>query len=212
MFTCNPFQENTYLVYEEGGCAILIDPGMYTSQERLAVEAFVQAHRLSVTHVLLTHAHIDHILGIRWAVEKWNIPLHYHEKEEEIISHAHVWAQMLGISYEPPPPATGYLREGQTFSVGNMTWEVIHTPGHAPGHVIFWCPTEGEAIVGDLIFAGSIGNYQLPGADYKTLMQSISQKLLPLGDHVRLWPGHGPQTSILQEKTTNPFLLSPYHP
>ncbi|MGQ9863529.1 MAG: MBL fold metallo-hydrolase [Bacteroidia bacterium] len=207
-FTFNPFQENTYLIYDSGGAAILIDPGMHAPQERLALQTFIEEQGLFLTQVLLTHAHIDHILGVRWAVEKWDVPLYYHEREAETLAHAPMWAEMLGIPYQPVPPCAGYLQEGQTFCVGNMAWEVIHTPGHAPGHVIFWCASTGDAIVGDLIFAGSIGNYHLPGADYETLMQSLFQKLLPLGDHVRLWPGHGPQTSIFQEKTANPFLVS----
>ena len=203
-FICNPYEENTYLI-AEGRAAWVIDPGFYTSSEREAFFEVVEAEGLDLRAVYLTHAHIDHILGVRWVVERFGVPLYYHEAEEVVYAHAGEWAGMMGLRYEAGPKATAYVGEGELDWEG-LKVQVLHVPGHSPGSVAYYFPQAGKVLSGDVLFAGGIGNYHLPLASYEELMRSIVEKLLPLGEAVEVWPGHGPATTIGAEKVSNPFL------
>ncbi len=203
-FVCNPYQENTYLI-AAGNSAWVIDPGFYTSSEKQKFLEILEAERLHLKAIYLTHAHIDHILGVRWVLDRFEVPLYYHEAEEGIYQHGAEWAGMMGLMYEPGPRATAYVGEGTMDWEGLMV-QVIEVPGHSPGSVAYYFPQAEKVVSGDVLFAGGIGNYHLPLADYETLMRSITKKLLPLGETVEVWPGHGPSTTIRTEKVSNPFL------
>ncbi len=201
---CNPYEENTYLV-ASGNKAWVIDPGFYSAPEKQKFLELLEAEHLELIAIYLTHAHIDHILGVRWVVERFGVPLYYHEAEEVIYRHAEEWAGMMGLIYEPGPAPAAYISEGEIW------WEeiqvqILEVPGHSPGSVAYYFPQADKVVSGDVLFAGGIGNYHLPLADYKTLMRSIADRLLPLGDRVEVWPGHGPATTIGAEKVSNPFL------
>jgi len=203
-FVCNPYAENTYLI-AAAQVAWLIDPGFYNSDEKKHFLSVLETERLTLRAIYLTHAHIDHILGVRWVVEQFRVPLYYHAAEEVVYRHAGEWAMMMGLRYEEGPSATDYVEEGEVLW-GDMLVQVLHVPGHSPGSVAYYFPQAGMVFSGDVLFAGGIGNYHLPLADYETLMRSITEKLLPLGEAVEVWPGHGPSTTIGTEKVSNPFL------
>jgi len=203
-FTCNPYEENTYLV-ASGNKAWLIDPGFYSPEEKQNFLEFLEGECLELMAIYLTHAHIDHILGVRWVVDRFSVPLYYHAAEEVIYRHAGEWAGMMGLVYEPGPAPAAYISEGEIWWEG-VRVQVLEVPGHSPGSVAYYFPQVEKVVSGDVLFAGGIGNYHLPLADYETLMRSIVDRLLPLGDGVEVWPGHGPATTIGAEKVSNPFL------
>ena len=203
-FVCNPYEENTYLV-ASGNEAWVIDPGFYTHTERQKFLEVLEAEGLRLAAIYLTHAHIDHILGVRWVVDRFGVPLYYHEAEAVVYRHAAQWAGMMGLEYEAGPEATAYVGAGELWW-GEMRVQVLEVPGHSPGSVAYYFPQAKKVVSGDVLFAGGIGNYHLPLADYKTLMRSIVGRLIPLGDAVEVWPGHGPTTTIGAEKVSNPFL------
>lgn len=203
-FVCNPYAENTYLI-AAGQEAWLIDPGFYTHSEKQHFLEVLEREGLELRAIYLTHAHIDHVLGVRWVVERFGVPLYYHAAEEVVYRHAGEWAMMMGLQYEEGPEATAYVEEGELVW-GDLLVQVRHMPGHSPGSVAYYFPKVEQVFSGDVLFAAGIGNYHLPLADYETLMRSIVEKLLPLGEVVEVWPGHGPSTTIGTEKVSNPFL------
>jgi hydroxyacylglutathione hydrolase len=203
-FVCNPYAENTYLI-AAGRESWLIDPGFYTHSEKQHFLEVLEREGLELRAIYLTHAHIDHVLGVRWVVERFGVPLYYHAAEEVVYRHAGEWAMMMGLQYEEGPEATAYVEEGELVW-GDLLVQVRHVPGHSPGSVAYYFPKVERVFSGDVLFAAGIGNYHLPLADYETLMRSIVEKLLPLGEVVEVWPGHGPSTTIGTEKVSNPFL------
>jgi hydroxyacylglutathione hydrolase len=200
-FTGGEFGENGYVV----NCpvtrrGVLVDPGA-------AVDAMLQAVRtdeIEITAILLTHAHIDHIDGVARAKRETGAPVLLHPDDEILYTQAPLQAQMFGVHLERPPPLDDYLRAGDVIRFGQSEMTVRHTPGHAPGHVIL--VADGAAIVGDCVFAGSIGRSDLPGGDFQTLMASIRREILALPDETILYPGHGPETTVGHERVANPFL------
>ncbi|MCX7606562.1 MAG: MBL fold metallo-hydrolase [Bacteroidia bacterium] len=204
--TVNPYQENTYLLVGEAAQAWVIDPGFSTEEERQRFIALLHQTGAQLQGVYLTHAHIDHILGVAWIIQTYRIPLYYSEAEEVVYKHAGEWALLMGLSYNPGPLATRYLEEGEELSWGGERVQVLHVPGHSPGHLAYYLPQQKWLFSGDVLFQGSIGNYELPLADYDTLMHTLHHKVLSLDDDVAVWPGHGEPTTIGQEKHTNPFL------
>jgi glyoxylase-like metal-dependent hydrolase (beta-lactamase superfamily II) len=202
----NPYQENTYLLIGSSGDAWIIDPGFSSEGERAAFQALIQAENARPVAIYLTHAHIDHVLGVAWAASHYRIPVFYHEKEEVVYEHAGEWGALMGLSYTPGPKAERFLQSGETLYLSEVPVEVLFVPGHSPGHVAFYLPSQQWLISGDVLFRGSIGNYQLPLADYNTLQFSLTKVILALPDAVTVWPGHGEATSIGYERKTNPFL------
>ncbi len=200
-FPVGPLQANAYLVIcEETGRAILVDPG--DEPERLLAAA--AAEGATIESIVLTHAHIDHVGGVAGAKRSTGAPVYLHSLDRGLYGAAAIQAHSFGLDIETPPDPDGELREGQSLAVGTATLEVRHTPGHSPGHVCL--VGDGFAIVGDCVFAGSIGRTDLPGGDYRTLIESIEQKLLTLPDEAILYCGHGPATTVGRERNTNPFL------
>jgi glyoxylase-like metal-dependent hydrolase (beta-lactamase superfamily II) len=202
-----PFAENSLLVgCRQTGRGVLIDPGGRVPELlELASEG-----GLTVTEIWLTHAHIDHVSGVADAVAATGAPIRLHPADRQLYDHVDQQAAMFGLPMQPLPEPDLELVPGETLELGALRAEVLFVPGHSPGHVAFWFAGEGVVIAGDCLFAGSIGRTDLPGGSYETLMASIREQLLPLGDHVRVLAGHGPETTIGREKESNPFLTGRY--
>ena len=203
--TCNPLQERAYVAWREPGRCIVVDPGSYGTAERQALEALFAQEKLTPEAVLLTHAHFDHIYGAKPLQERYGIPIYMHPADEPQLTHVSTMPRMLGMD----DPATDFdwtpLSEG-LLRVAGMEFEVIATPGHTPGGVCFLDREAGVLFTGDTLFAGSIGRTDLPGGEYDDLIRSIMEKLILLDPQTRIFPGHGPSSTLSQERTGNPFL------
>lgn len=204
-FPNNPYQENTYLLYDDSGECAIIDPGMYTAAEQNAVVNFIIQHQLKPVLLLNTHCHIDHVLGNKFVFDQYGLKPQFHEGEMAVLEAMPVWAQQSGIRYELSPLPDTYLPESGTISFGNTTLELIFAPGHSPAHLCFYSQTDQLLVGGDVLFRGSIGRTDLPGGNHTQLINNIQQKLFVLPDDCTVYPGHGPETTIGFEKTTNPF-------
>lgn len=206
-FTFNPFSENTYVLHNTDTLeAAIIDPGCYEPEEQEQLKKYIEEKGLTPTLLLNTHCHIDHVLG-NWYVKKtWNLHLQIHQVEAQVLRAVPTYAPMYGFARYQPAEPDQWLEEGQQLKLGNSTLEIIFVPGHAPGHVVFWQPEQKFCINGDCLFFGSIGRTDLPGGDHNTLIRSIREKLLTLPDDTQVYCGHGPATTIGQEKKINPFL------
>ena len=204
-FTGGAFAENTYLVAcARTGSGILVDPGA------AAPQALAEARRAGVTveHIVLTHAHVDHVEGLSLAKAETGAPVHLHPADAELYRNAPMQAQWFGLRMDPLPPVDHALEEGGTVRFGECALAVRFAPGHAPGHVVL--VGDGVALVGDVIFSGSIGRTDLPGGDFATLMKSIRGQILTLPDETVLHTGHGPDTTVGHERRTNPFVTGVY--
>lgn len=207
-FTFNSFMTNCYVCHD-GGEAVLIDPSCATAPERQQVVDYIDAHELAVRHLLLTHAHIDHIFGCAFFSARYGQRFQMHAAERAFIEQAEEQAQAFGVQIDPPPVPDTFLDEGDTVTFGGVTLDILHTPGHSPGSICFVDAASEQAITGDVLFQGSIGRVQgLPQTSRPQLMASITEKLLPLGDATTIYPGHGPSTTIGRERQSNPFLTS----
>ena len=206
-FTFNPFSENTFVLFDEKTKeAAIIDPGCYEPEEQEELQKYIETQGLKPTLLLNTHCHIDHVLG-NWFVKKtWNLPLQIHQVEEQVLRSVPTYAPMYGFSRYQPAEPDQWLEEGQTLKLGESELKVLFVPGHAPGHVVFWQPEQQFCINGDCLFAGSIGRTDLPGGNHETLLRSIRQELFSLPEETLVYCGHGPSTTIGQEKKHNPFL------
>jgi glyoxylase-like metal-dependent hydrolase (beta-lactamase superfamily II) len=204
-FTFNPFQENTYVVFDETKDAVIIDPGCSNRAEERELSEWITSTGLNVRLILLTHSHIDHILGAYFVKDKYRAPLCIYPKDEATLRSGKVVAAMYGMDNFTPVEADMFLSEDQPVKFGNTKLTVLFLPGHAPGHVGFYHAAEKILIGGDVLFQGSIGRTDLPGGDFDTLISSIHQKVFTLGDDVVVYPGHGPSTTVGEEKVSNPF-------
>jgi glyoxylase-like metal-dependent hydrolase (beta-lactamase superfamily II) len=205
-FTFNPFQENTYLAYDDNGQAVLIDPGCHSTAERSELENFIQSNGLKVQSLLNTHCHIDHVLGNAWAKKRFGIQLWIHEKEVPVLKSVEVYAPSYGFNGFESSTADHFLVEGQEIIVGQEMLKVLFVPGHAPGHVVFYHENSNQCIAGDTLFRGSIGRTDLPGGNHDLLLTKIKTVLFSLPDQTIIYSGHGPQTTVGFEKIHNPFV------
>ena len=205
-FTFNAFQENTYILYDDTLECLIIDPGCSNKDEENQLENFVASKRLKPVKLINTHCHIDHVLGNRFVQEKYNLPLASHKDEQPVLDANIMVAKMYGLHYTPSPDIEIYLDEPGTIDFGHTSLDILFTPGHSPASISFFHKESLQLIAGDVLFKGSIGRTDLPGGDFDTLIDSIKSKYYPLGDDVRVYPGHGPSTSIIEEKIRNPFL------
>lgn len=200
-FTGGSFAQNGYLVRCAGsGEAILVDPGASVA----AMLSATRAAGAAVKAIVLTHSHLDHVDGVGRAKMETGAPILLHRDAEEMYRGVPVQAQWFGMRMDALPPVDGYLEPGEAVEVGGCRLEIRNAPGHAPGHVVL--VGDGVALVGDCVFAGSIGRTDLPGGDFQTLMRSIRAEILTLPDETVLYSGHGPETTVGHERATNPFL------
>ena len=204
-FEFNPFQENTYILYDETSEAVVIDPGCYDRIEEKQLSQFIADKQLKVKSILNTHSHIDHILGAYYVKDKYKVPLLIHRLDEQFLRAGKMSAQMYGIPNFTEVTPDGYLTEGEQVKFGNQTLDVLFLPGHAPGHVGFYHAAQKILLGGDVLFYRSIGRTDLPGGDYDTLIESIHKKIFTLPDDVVVYSGHGPATTVGEEKVENPF-------
>lgn len=205
-FVFNSFEENTYVLSDETGQCIIIDPGCHLADEEEELTEYISKNNLLPVRLLNTHCHIDHILGNAFVSKKYHLTPEYHIEEIRVMESSTYVSQLYQINLNPSPPAQNFLQQGDTVSFGNSELQVLFTPGHSPGSVTFYNLKEKFMISGDVLFERSIGRTDLPGGSYEVLMDTIVNKLLPLGDDIRVYSGHGPVTTIGAEKKLNPFL------
>ena len=190
VFTNNPWQENTIVLYDETGEAVIIDCGCFSKEEGQRLKSFLAENQLMPVALLNTHLHIDHIFGNNFMLDEFGLSARAHEA-------------VKGIT---PPPALGeYLKDGEVVKFGHSELKVIHVPGHSPGGLCFYSDKDKLLVAGDVLFQGSIGRADLPGGDMNQLLNGIREKLFVLPDDVRVIPGHGGFTTIGEEKRMNPF-------
>lgn len=204
-FVFNPFQENTFVLYDETKECAIIDPGCSDAHEQAQLKDFIASHKLKVKLLLNTHCHIDHVLGNKFVKDTYKVHLLIHRIEESVLKAAEVYAPSYGFHTYTHEPADAYLEEGDHIRFGNQSMTVLFVPGHSPGHVAFYDEKNRIVIGGDVLFYNSIGRTDLPGGNHEQLISSIHSRLFVLPDYVRVYPGHGPETTIGFEKKTNPF-------
>lgn len=198
--TVGAFQENSYLVSDpETGHAVLVDPGAEGPQ----LIEMVRSSGATLDAIWLTHAHIDHIGAVRAIKRVWDVPVYLHPADRPLYDRGAMQAAVYGLPFEQPPVPDRELADGDVLEVGSLRFDVLHLPGHAPGHVAF--VGNGHMLGGDLLFAGSIGRTDLPLSDPDRMMESL-ERVANLPDETVVCPGHGPATSIGRERTANPFL------
>lgn len=205
-FTFNAFSENSFVLYDDSKECAIVDPGCSNTDEHATLTNFIEAKGLTPTLLLNTHCHIDHILGNKFVAETYNLKLISHKGEVPVLQAGIMTSQFYNIPYDPSPDIEIFIDEGDDVSFGNTKLEVLFVPGHSPASIAFFHRDSNILIAGDVLFQGSIGRTDLPGGDFDTLISSIKNKFYPLGDDVKVFPGHGPSTQIGQEKKTNPFL------
>lgn len=203
-FYFNDLRECTYLLWDETGEAVIVDPGCNSDSEKQRLVKYVEDNNLKPIKILQTHGHFDHIMGNAFVSKKWGIKTYIHPGDKGLLVRAKEFSQMFGYNIESPPTDTIDLEEGTTVNFGNTVLHIIHTPGHTPGGVCFYSKAENNKFVltGDTLFAGSIGRTDLPGGDYDQLMESLLGKLIVIGEEYRVLPGHGPETTIGEEHLT----------
>jgi len=205
-FTNNPYQENTYILYDGTGECAIIDPGMENGREQNVVVNFIRDHKLKPVLLLNTHCHIDHVLGNKFIFDQYGLKPQFHEGELGMLEAVISYAPGMGIRYEPSPVPEVFLPETGSVKFGNTELTLIFAPGHSPAHLCFYDKDANLLVGGDVLFRNSIGRTDLPGGNLTQLLNNIEQKLFTLPEDCTVYPGHGPHTTIGFEKQTNPFL------
>lgn len=205
-FTFSPISENTYVLYNNDGKAIIIDPGCYFPNEQETLKDFLTDNSLTPVYLLNTHCHLDHVFGNKWVHENYGLEPHLHPNEEAMLALAPVSGERWGLPFQNYTGPLHFLNDGDTVLLGETEIQVFLTPGHSPGSICFYIPSQGDLIGGDVLFRGSIGRTDLPGGDSETLLNSIREKLWVLPDETVVYSGHGIKTTIGYEKRNNPFL------
>ncbi|WP_031525618.1 MBL fold metallo-hydrolase [Dyadobacter crusticola] len=204
-FTFNPFSENTYVLYDETGESVIIDPGCYENSEVEELAGFIEANNLKPVHIINTHAHIDHVLGVAALKRKYNIPFSLHQLDEPLLKAVKTYASNYGFHRFDEPELDNYLKEGEVFRFGSSSLEIVFVPGHAPGHIAFVSHEDRFVIGGDVLFRLSIGRTDLPGGNHATLLESIRTKIFTLPEDYTVYAGHMDPTTVGFEKKNNPF-------
>jgi glyoxylase-like metal-dependent hydrolase (beta-lactamase superfamily II) len=205
-FVFNPFQENTYLVYDETNQCLLIDPGCHFEQEQQELTRFIRENNLEPQYILHTHGHIDHVLGINYLKQTFQLKAAMHPADLEVLRQSKEFGRMVGLDIEQPVDPDILLEDNQSLEMGNTSFTVLHVPGHSPGSIALYHSGQGVLFSGDALFRRGIGRTDLMGGDYMTLVQSIQNKLFTLPEHTLVYPGHGETTTIGEEKKENPVL------
>jgi hydroxyacylglutathione hydrolase len=205
-FTVNPIQENSYLLFDETGCCLIADPGFYFQDEKEELTLFISQNNLIPVSLVSTHCHFDHIMGVEFLREKFKIPFTCHKDDIFWLQRAAIQSSVFGIKMESVSSADRFISGGESICFGNSELEVLHIPGHSPGHIVLYSSTERFLLAGDVLFAGSIGRTDLQGGNYQQLIRNIIEKLMILPEETVVYSGHGPDTTIGYEKKYNPFL------
>ncbi|MFO8067531.1 MAG: MBL fold metallo-hydrolase [Bacteroidales bacterium] len=206
IFSFNPFQVNTYVLYDETGECAIIDPACYEPHEEKELADFISSKGLKPVLQLYTHCHIDHVLGTNFVSKKYGLKPLTHKESAVFIDNAKVYGESFGFELDELVKPEKWLEENEIISFGNQKLKTLHTPGHAAGSLCFYNEDNKFVICGDVLFQGSIGRTDLPTGDYDLLIKSIKEKLLSLPEDVVVYSGHGPQSTIGFEKANNPFL------
>jgi glyoxylase-like metal-dependent hydrolase (beta-lactamase superfamily II) len=203
MLTVGPFQENCYVIGDEAsGVGAIVDPGDEAARISLAVEQT----SLEIGRILVTHAHIDHVGAVGALADEYACPVLMHAEAEPMLQQLPTQAMMMGLRFGKVPAVDRHIEDEEVLKIGDLELRSLYTPGHAPGHLAFYVEGEELLLSGDALFAGSVGRTDLFGGDMELLMRSINERLLRLPDETRVYPGHGPRTTIGTERAHNPFL------
>ena len=208
LMTVNPFGENMYILWDEQSRdAVVVDPGMMRDAEREMVTKFIEGQQLKVKHVLLTHLHLDHVTGARWLAIETGADVCANSQDAQLGLELPEQVAQFGMQFEVEALTIDRnLSDGDTLTLGDEIIQVLHVPGHSPGGLAFYLPDSALLIAGDTIFNGSVGRTDLWGGDMAQLLNSIREKILPLPDETVIASGHGPTTTVADEKRHNPFL------
>lgn len=204
-YTFNPFSENTYVVFNENRNAFIIDPGNFSDPETKILNQFITSENLSVRNILLTHAHIDHVLGLQQAFDQYKVPVLMHELEQEILDRNPLDANRFGFFFKPFEGEISYLKENDILKLDEDEFKILHVPGHSPGSIAFYSEDDKLMISGDVLFEGSIGRTDLYKGNSDQLLDSVKSKLFVLPNETKVYNGHGNPTTIGFEKNHNPF-------
>jgi hydroxyacylglutathione hydrolase len=207
-FVFSPIQENTYLLYNEFNNCIIIDPGCYFDAEKEQLVGFVQKNLLKPQMLLNTHCHLDHIFGNKYLAEKYSLIPQIHPNEKFVLEYAATSGLMYNLPFDNYTGNFTYLKEADVITMDNDELVVIEAPGHSLGHVCFYCKAQNFIIGGDVLFNRSIGRTDLPGGNHEQLIKNIKEKLLVLPAETVVYSGHGPATTIADEKRGNPYLIN----
>ena len=206
-FTFNQFYENTFIVSDYTNDCIIIDPGCYSNDEKYILKKYIEDNNLNPVKLINTHCHIDHILGNNFISKRWGLDLTANKKDLDLLKNSQEIAKMYGfVNFEPSPLPKKFLDEGDVIKFGNSELNILFTPGHAPGHISLYSKKYDFVLSGDVLFKHSIGRTDLPGGDFNVLINSIKNKLFTLDNETIGYCGHGPRTTIGEEKTHNPLL------
>lgn len=202
----NPFGENTLIVSDQTGQCLIVDAGNYTPREDAALSQYIEQQGLKPVMAVNTHGHVDHMLGVNYVKKTFGIPFAIHGKDRFLIESAPTHGAIYGFKVTDTPSIDIDLEGEKEIRFGESRFQIIETPGHTPGHIALYNPENKLLITGDTLFRESIGRTDLPGGDYSWIMRSILDKLMPLGDEVRFYPGHGPESTLGHEALYNPFV------
>jgi len=204
-FVFNFASENTYVIYNENKNAWLIDPGNMNEQETQAISNFITEKGLKIQKILLTHAHIDHVLGLQWAFDTYKVPVTMHQDDKEVLDMLQASGMRFGFQINPVNVDIEYIKEDDELDLDGEKFKIYHVPGHSPGSVVYHNENQKFMISGDVLFEGSIGRTDLYKGNYEQLIQGITTKLFVLDDETQVFSGHGNPTTIGFEKEYNPF-------
>ncbi len=204
--TFNPFQENTYLIWDDTKTCAIIDPGCMDASEQKELTDLIAREGLHPEQLILTHGHVDHVLGVAFVKEKYGLTPIMHKADVPGYMAVPNYAQSFGFNNVKVVEPSAFIDHDDVITIGKTEWKVIFTPGHTPGEICLYHEESKQLIAGDVLFLGSIGRTDLPGGDHSTLIRSIKTELLSLPDDVKVYCGHGPTTTIGQERSSNPFL------
>jgi len=202
----SPVQENTYLVYNEKGETLIIDPGCYFPEERSVLKEKINTKGLKPMMLVNTHCHLDHVFGNKFVYETWGLELHFHAAEQKVFDYAPAAGDLWDLPFQNYSGPIHHIKEGTKINVGEDELEILFTPGHSPGSISFYSAAGGWVISGDVLFRESVGRTDLPGSDFLTLEKSIRTQLYTLPNATHVYSGHGMPTTIGYEKQNNPFV------
>ena len=206
IFVFNDFQVNTYLLYDDSKEAVVIDAACSTPAENMEIKKFITTNELKPVRLLTTHSHIDHLMGNHFFLDEYDLEAEGHASDVILIDNADKQIKIFALNVIQPPPISKFLQDNDIIEFGNSQLQVLHAPGHSPGSLLFYSKEQKFVIVGDVLFRLSIGRTDFPGGDHETIINSIKTKLLVLDDATTVYPGHGDETTIGNERLNNSFL------